>query len=337
MSIEAMTMFSELFGDTFVNEASTVSSVKNYADCFLYSKGPYEKEIFNFVMHAKYLDKNNEGYKELVEDVKRQKVTNSLAKVLTSNNTILCVADKPMPKAFKVFVAKDVKGDKKSLKLFIDVTGLVDGNKTKYEYKNSSLQIIISYLLAGMNAMIYYVKPEKIVNNSTLTQYGCKCFGMMFAYIIDYLRLSADPSVRSKILYLTSMYYQICLLGKDETDTVENWACKVSGLSINEAKLIELRIKSKQDMYKSLPNFVKALSEFLNAPNLTIDVIVEKWMWCFGTGTQFGLELYPAFATMIIYAYVGAYLNNQKTIEKIVGKQMVDFVGQIIRIGSELI
>ena len=97
-------------------------------------------------------------------------------------------------------------------------------------------------------------------------------------------------------------------------------------------------------MYKSLPNFVKALSEFLNAPNLTIDVIVEKWMWCFGTGTQFGLELYPAFATMLIYAYVGAYLNNQKTIEKVVGntlvsytKPMVDFVGQIIRIGSELI
>ena len=191
--------------------------------------------------------------------------------------------------------------------------------------------------MAGMNSMIYYVKPEKIVNNSTVTVDGCKCFSFMMAYIIDYLRLSADPSTRSKILYLSSMYYQICLLGKDETDTVENWACKVSGLSINEAKLITLRIQSKKDMYKSLPNFVKALSEFLNAPNLTIDVVVEKWMWCFGTGTQFGLELYPAFATMLIYAYVGAYLNNQKTIEKIVGKPMVDFVGQIIRIGSELI
>ena len=63
MPINSTTMFSELFGDTFVNEASTVSNVKNYADCFLYGKGPYEKEIFNFVMHAKYLDKNNEGYK----------------------------------------------------------------------------------------------------------------------------------------------------------------------------------------------------------------------------------------------------------------------------------
>ena len=330
-------MFSELFGDTVVNEASTVSNVKNYADCYLYSKGPYEKEIFNFVMHAKYLDKNNEGYKELVDDVKRQKVTNSLAKVLTSNNTILCTSDKPMPRAFKVFVAKDVKGDKKTLKLFIDVTGLVDSSKTKYEYRNNALQIIISYLLAGMNSMIYYVKPEKIVNSTDLTQYGCKCFSFMMAYIIDYLRLSGDPSTRSKILYLSSMYYQIALLGKDHTDTVENWACKVSGLSINEAKLIELRIKSLSTMYKDINGFVQALSEYLKAPDLTVDVIVEKWMWCFGTGTQFGLELYPAFANMLIYAYVGAYLNNQKTIEKIVGKPMVDFVSQVIRIGSDLI
>jgi hypothetical protein len=181
------------------------------------------------------------------------------------------------------------------------------------------------------------MKPEKIVGNSSLTKYGAECFSKMFFYIIDYLRLTGDPSMRPKILYLASMYYQTNLLGKDITDSTENWAAKVSGLSTNEAKLIDLRIKDIDGMYKSLDKFIKALSEFFNNSSLTVDVVLEKWMWCFGTGTQFGLELYPAYANMLIFAYVGAYLNNQKTIEKIVGKPMVDFVSQIIKIGSDLI
>ena len=33
---------------------------------------------------------------------------------------------------------------------------------------------------------------------------------------------------------------------------------------------------------------------------------------------------------MLIYAYVGAYLNNQKTIEKITGRNMVDYVNTLL-------
>ena len=49
-------------------------------------------------------------------------------------------------------------------------------------------------------------------------------------------------------------------------------------------------------------------------------------------------ELKPisgTFANMLIYAYVGAYLNNQKQIEKFVGKDMVDFTNALFRVGGD--
>jgi hypothetical protein len=308
------------------------TKIKNYSDCYLYGFGNYEKELVEFVIKGTYLNKTNEGFKDLVSDIKRQRISSSLVKVLESDNTILVSGAKPMPRAFKYFVAKDMKGDKKSLKLYIDVTGLIDISGARYTYIN----IIISYLMAGMNSMIYYVQPNKITGNSTLLRTGCECFSKMIFYIIDYLRLSGDSTVRGKIMYLASKYYQINLLGKEESDSVENWALKTSGISSTEAELIMMKISSKEP-YKSIYTFVKALSECLRAPSLTVDVIVDKWMYTFGSGSQFGLELYPAYAGMLIYAYVGAYLNNQKTLEKIIGRPMMDFVEEVIRIGSELI
>jgi hypothetical protein len=48
-------------------------------------------------------------------------------------------------------------------------------------------------------------------------------------------------------------------------------------------------------------------------------------MYLFNPSTVFALEYMPAFQSMLTNAYVGAYLNNQKTIEKICGKSMVQY------------
>lgn len=334
--------FNSIVGNSYVVEdagmgISNMIPVKNYSDCYLYGKGNYEKELIEFVLKSTYLDKKNEGFLDLINDVKRQRISNALVKVLESDNTILCVGPKPMPRAFKTFVAKDMKGDKTKLKLYIDLTNLVDCTKTRYEYRTSYLNTIISYLMAGMNAMIYYVQTNKIINNTNLTEYGIECFSGMIYYIIDYLRLSGDPNTRNKVKYLASKYYQINLLGKEESaDSVENWALKISGMSVNEADILMMNIKTKNP-YLNIYTFTQALSEYFKAPSLTIDVMLDKWLYTFGSGTQFGLELYPAFANMMIYTYIGAYLLNQKTIEKIVGKPMQEFVTKIIQIGGELI
>ena len=72
---------------------------------------------------------------------------------------------------------------------------------------------------------------------------------------------------------------------------------------------------------------------------MKLDNFVEKWIFLYKTGTQFALELFPAFATMMTNAFHGAYINNQKTIEKVTnnGKDMVAFSRTILQIGSEML
>ena len=60
-------------------------------------------------------------------------------------------------------------------------------------------------------------------------------------------------------------------------------------------------------------------------------------MSIYGTGTVFALEIFPAFASMLTDAYVGAYLNNQKTIEKITNTSMIEFTKTLLSIGAELV
>ena len=69
----------------------------------------------------------------------------------------------------------------------------------------------------------------------------------------------------------------------------------------------------------------------------TVDVFIERWRYLFGRGTQFGAELYPAFATILTNAYSGTYLVNQNTIEKVAGKEMVTFTTTLLSIGRESI
>lgn len=325
-----------IFNDCFFLEAGEKQAVKNYADTYLYSKGKYEKKIFEFLMHSEYVNKSDPSFEDIKFDVKKRQVTSSLIKVLESNQTKLCISDNGMPRAFKVFVAKDVRGDK-SLKVFIDVTGLIKMDNGRYVYSSNDIDILISYLLSGMNAKIYYSDPSKLTNRATLIDEGLKCFTAMFYYIIDYLRVGSTDNAKAKVMYLSSKYYQICLLGKDEGESVENRALKISGLSENEATMINIILENVPEPYKNIDTFIRAISQVLRVNTLTIDVFIDKWMWLYGPGSQFATELYPAFATMIIYAYVGAYLNNQKTIEKVVGRPMVDFVGELFKVGSELL
>jgi hypothetical protein len=325
-----------IFENSYVLEAGTPEKIKNYSDCYLYSKGNYDKKLFEFLMHCEYVDKTDESFSDLESDIRKRQVTSSLSKVLESSQTRLCIGEESLPRAFKVFVAKDIKGDK-SLKAFIDVTGIIKKDNGRYVYSSNDIDILISYLIGAMNAKIYYTEPSRLTNRNSLVEDGIKCFSGLFYYIIDYLRINSIDNARAKCLYLAAKYYQICLLGKEESESVENKALKISGLSEKEAQLINIYLENISEPYKNIDTFIKAIAVVLKTNSLTLDVFIDKWMFLYGVGSQFATELYPAFANMIIYAYVGAYLNNQKTIEKVIGRPMVDFVNELFKVGSELL
>lgn len=311
----------------------TKQLAKNYVNTYLYNVGSYEKNLFNYIMTSEQVNKEDESFKDIVYEVKRRQVSNSLTKVLESKKVILLMPKTPVPKAFKVMVAKDVKGDK-SLKVFIDadVIKKIDG-----VYKCTNVDILIAYLVSGMNQLIYYSDPKRLIMREEITNAGAKCFSSLFTHIIDYLyKVSSTSNVRDRCLYLTSIYYIKNLLGKDITDSVKHMCRKISGISEREEELMWIQLNEDEDL-DNIKNFIDVLAKILKLPKLTLDAFLEKWIFLYGVGTQFALELYPAFANMITNVYVGCYLNNQKTIEKVVGRNMIEFTTAILRVGAECV
>lgn len=308
-------------------------SSKTFNNTYLYNKFPgYEKELFNMVMNGTPIDPNSEAFADVRYEVKRCPISNSLVKVLTSKNVKLMIGNKVLPKAFKVVAMKDVKTDGK-VKVFIDCTDLIVSHDGIFKCKN--IDILISYLVNAVTTMVYTVAPKRFTGDSSLLTICTDTYATLFTYIIDYLfKISASNSnTKDKCRYLCGVYFLSNLLEMEEdSNSVQSLARKISGISEREADLIKIKIP--EDGFLNIKTFTETISKVCMLEKLTCDLLVEKWMWLYGTGTVFALELFPSFAAMITDAYVGGYINNQKTIEKIADRKMVEMSKKLITIGS---
>lgn len=310
---------------------------KTYASTYLYGKyNEYEKRTIDFLLKADRIDQNLPEFEDIVYEVKKRQTSPALIKVLKSPNVVLMSALRPLDKAFKVFCAKDIKNDS-SLRVFIDVSGIIkkDDKSGKYVCGRNEIDIFISYLIDAMTTFIYYTPngTDRLVNNSNIRTVGAKVFADLFSHVVDYLcKISTISGSKNKCQYMAAMYYLVNLLGADaNSEATQRIASKASGVSDREAEIINLQMKP--DCFINIKFFVETVADVMHLNKLTLDTIVEKWMYVYGTGTVFALELFPAFSNMVTDAYVGAYINNQKTIEKIAGPAMIEFTKTMLEIG----
>ena len=312
-------------------------STKNYASSYIYNKAAqeYDRNLVNTIIASNRIDKRSKSFEPIIAEVKRRQISSVLAEVLMRDNVVLLMCNKPLPAAFSVFTAKDIKEADKELKVFIDFTPVV--NYKDGFYYATDINALIAFLTNAMINVVYYTEPKRFLSNSNLTLYGTNCFVNMFCYILDYLRLSGYADNSAKISYLTALYYQTCVLSKPLTDSSKNIAIRISKLSGQEAHACDFLYDEEKD-FTNINDFVKRLIELFKLKGFGLDILVEKWLYLFGNGTQFGLELFAPFASMITNAYTGSYLNQQKQIEKCLGKNLLNnFSNEIIKIGRDSI
>ena len=311
--------------------------VKNYISTYVYRQYPkYEKQLFEFIMKSDRIDTSSDEFNDILFDIKRRKISDNLVKVITSNNIILGINEGDvLPKSFKVFTAKDVKNNSSNIKVFIDVTGIIKAGNGVYECKN--IDVLISYVISAMFTYIYTVAPNKILGNSSVLKDGGEAFMTLFTYIIDRLyKISASIDIKRKIQYLSMIYYQVCIMGKDfdkQIESIKSNAIAISDIDKRVAATVDI-IYEKED-FVDIDKFITLLSK-IGFNDIKTANIISYWMNIFGTGTVLGLEYLPSFSAMLTDTYIGAYLNNQITIEKLTGPAMIKYTKTILNIGASV-
>ena len=321
-----------------------MADYKSYSDCYLYKKYPlYQKRLMNAIMKDPVIDKTEDGFKDVIYEVKRTRVSDSLVRILNSTNTILLDCEDPLPRAFKVFCAKDIRSKTPTKKVFIDCTGVITRSANSSEFRTEDIKLV-SYLVNSAVCMAYHKNVSLILRRGTLISKSTECFAKCFTFIIDYLvKVSIQESSKIKVMYLSAMYFlKSVLLMEDEQS--RSLAKKIAGISDREASMMDIlldkfmnsstKLKGEAaNPFENIKTFISAMRGVMhfNDKVISTDMIVERWLAQFGPSTVFGLEYFPAFSAMITDAYNGGYLNQQKTIEKVCGSSMVDYSKEVLR------
>lgn len=308
---------------------------KTFGDTYLFNKyGEYNNTMMQFIMTAEEIDAGSAEFADILFDIKRQNIGVSIVNVATSANVKLMMGNRTLPSQFKVFVAKDLRGkDRKAVKVYVDCTDILKNDGGKYTCHN--IDILISRLVSAMVALIYQGAETRLLSNVALTKYGAAAYSTLFTHIVDYVfKISINPELKAKCKYLTSRFYIEYVLQKKDSASIGNIARQIAGISEQEERVINIGCTDQS--FASLTGFIDTINHVLKI-NLTLDILVDKWMFIYGPCTVFALEFFPAFSTMLTDAYIGGYINNQKTIEKLIGKEMVSFVKEILSIGSAIL
>ena len=308
-----------------------ITKTKTYSDCLLYNQySNYQVVLVDTITNADRIDKTEKIFEDVVYEIKRSRTDASIMKVLMSDNSILVYPNSVMPKAMKVFVAKDILKDKQH-KAFIDVSNIITKSPDGYKVHDTAL---LSHLINAKFSM-YYTVNNRLVDKPALNLLACRNFAALYTHIVDYLgKISIIEYAKDRCLYYTARYFAESVLTMDD-GAARSIAIKISGITDVKEGLYDNSIENYEAENKVYPlNNIKEFSKFIGwifkLEDFRFDTLLEKWMYLYGPGTLFSLEYYPALAATITDAYCGAYLNNQKTIEKICGKDMIEFAKQVI-------
>ena len=303
-------------------------TMKTYKDSYLYNNKISNKEpsnpdkrtneaIRDFITTSYRIeDKKSDAFRGVVEDIKRQQRSSILLTVLLMDNVKLCIGRSELPRAFKVFDAKDSKSGGKPM-VFIDVTGLIEMRNGFYVCKK--IDVLCAYLSDALVYLLYRYSPSKIMDNSNITIAATDCYVSMFTYIIDYLRIIGYSVNKKKISYFIALFFLHNMMGKTIDDYTKNIAAKTAELSANDIRAFDLYYED--GMFDNISNFIIFLSETFKLKGFTLEVFVNKWIQLFGTGTQYGCELFTSFMVVIMNANSGSYIIKQQQVERCCGAQ----------------
>lgn len=303
--------------------------IKTLNTTFLFQqhKQEFEKEMVEFINAGKVIDISSKEFEDIAYEVhKQQKLSSNLVEFLNFKGLKLVIGKKPMPRMMKVFMARDLKGDRNKYAIYIDVYGLIElDDNGKYVCHNIS--VLIANLIYAATIHAYHL--DKITGTSTIED-AAHAFANLFTNIINYLfKINNINGLRNRCLFLSALYFLNTVYKKSRFSVNVNLAKKIANITEREKELLVAYLEVES--FANIDYFMHTCNDILKLKELELQSFLATWIKLYTPGTMFALEYFPAFSAMLTDAYVGCFLNNQSTIEKVAGNAMVAYCNDILK------
>lgn len=184
-------------------------------------------------------------------------------------------------------------------------------------------------------AKLYYFHSKEISKRNVIITSGSSIYSNMFTRVLNKkYALNVDRTKMHKVLFLSSKFYLINVLGLEDNDMTTNYAMK-NCIGGNPFILKEIDEMVQTEEYKDLSSFVKTLTRQelgLNMGDLTVRGYLEQFINMYDASALLSLEYFPYFMYNVLSVTNGAYINNQYILEDIVDKHGAKMYADIIQV-----
>ena len=176
---------------------------------------------------------------------------------------------------------------------------------------------------SAMVAKILMTNPS-VVNRPSLIKEGSEIYSAMFTRVLNKkYALNTDRNRLHKVVFLSSKFFLLNVLGQPDNDTTKNYAIRNCNNS-NPIILNELDEMFKLENYKDLSTFIQALSKEeygLGLKDLTVRAFLEAYIHMYDASALLALEHIAYFLYNVFAVTNGAYINNQYILEDLIDKK----------------
>ena len=207
-----------------------------------------------------------------------------------------------------------------------------------YSSKNADGNVTIDpkklYCLmeSAMVAKILMTNPS-VVNRPSIIKEGSEIYSAMFTRVLNKkYALNTDRNRLHKVVFLSSKFFLLNVLGQPDNDTTKNYAIRNCN-NANPIILNELDEMFKLENYKDLSTFVQALSKEeygLGLKDLTVRAFLEAYIHMYDASALLALEHIAYFLYNVFAVTNGAYINNQYILEDLIDKKGAKIYNDIL-------
>jgi hypothetical protein len=238
--------------------------------------------------------------------------------------------NRKMPTCMPFFLTKE--NDRIISVISIDLYG--HENK---DNKNISIDPKKLYCLleAAYIAQICFKHSSQLSTRNIIITNGSAIYSNLFTKVLNKkYALNVDKNKMHKVLFLTSKFYMINILGLQDNESVFNYSIK-NCLNANPYSIKEVNEQFKAEDYEDLSKFILALSNSNNGlgfKDLTVRSYLESFINMYDASALLSLESFPYFLYNVISVLNGAYINNQYAMEDIVERHGSKLYTEIINL-----
>jgi hypothetical protein len=297
---------------------------KSLEDTFIYrhlnEQGLLTKKVANILQHGQVLKQSSldEAFMIINKNFKFPLKYRVMDEIQSGDIILMYSPDNTkVPTCLPSFLSKSPDGRIIAVVL-VDIYGSMNKDNGNINIDPKKLYCLIES--AYLSKLCYYYDKQISSRNVIITN-GSAIYCNMFTRVLNKkYALNVDKTKMHKVLFLSSKFYMINVLGLPENDMTFNYAIK-NCINGNPYSIKEVNDLVKLEDFKDLSTFILALSKQetgLGMTDLTVRNYLESFINMYDASALLALEAFPYFLYNVMSVTNGAYINNQYVLEDIV-------------------